>query len=447
MEILITVDNTKIFIKEGIVTIVGRNDIKTKNDKRCSKKQLSFTRKSNSLYVTRNGKNPSRLLRGDHDIILERGVATKIVKDDVIELVITMYPLFISFNNQIEEDDQTISLEEEKKFIWEWYDANDGSGKWKIFDDETQAIISKAYDDKNYNICLTHGVFGTDSRGYQVFLNPDFPMKQKNNRTNFERKIRRSEVTNNATKSNWMDVEESKPSIKDLRNITTNDNAISKKTNIPKNNTVNSLLKPQIQSSPKPEKEKKTKNEDSSGGWSNALVDIVKNPGRHKDVIIFQDEDVIIIKDKFPKAKVHLLCLPTEVILNFKALDITKIGPLKSLRTAGIDMIKKLKVEHPKLKFKMGFHAVPSMRQIHMHIISQDFDSEHMKNKKHWISFTNEEFFVSTDDFILRLENLSKVEFDHKYYEDLLKGPLVCHVCQQSNFANFPSLKQHIATH
>jgi diadenosine tetraphosphate (Ap4A) HIT family hydrolase len=42
-------------------------------------------------------------------------------------------------------------------------------------------------------------------------------------------------------------------------------------------------------------------------------VDIVKAPGRFKDVIVYQDEDVLIVKDKFPKARVHLLCLPTEV--------------------------------------------------------------------------------------------------------------------------------------
>lgn len=60
--------NKEVSLKEGETTY-GRNDLPN-NDKRCSKKQLVLTRKSNSLYATRKGKNPSRLLRGDEDIIL-----------------------------------------------------------------------------------------------------------------------------------------------------------------------------------------------------------------------------------------------------------------------------------------------------------------------------------------------------------------------------------------
>ena len=36
----------------------------------------------------------------------------------------------------------------------------------------------------------------------------------------------------------------------------------------------------------------------------------------------------------------------------------------------------------------------PSMQQLHMHIISEDMNSESLKNKKHWNSFCSE-FFVS----------------------------------------------------
>jgi len=69
-------------------------------------------------------------------------------------------------------------------------------------------------------------------------------------------------------------------------------------------------------------------------------VDIVKNPARYKSSILYQNEDVIILEDKYPKAKIHLLCLPTEIILDFKALDISKVGVLKNLREAGSKMVK-----------------------------------------------------------------------------------------------------------
>jgi aprataxin len=34
--------------------------------------------------------------------------------------------------------------------------------------------------------------------------------------------------------------------------------------------------------------------------------------------------------------------------------------------------------------FRLGFHSAPSMRALHLHVISSDFDSPCLKNKKHW---------------------------------------------------------------
>lgn len=61
-----------------------------------------------------------------------------------------------------------------------------------------------------------------------------------------------------------------------------------------------------------------------------------------------------------------LMC---KIIQDFRGLDTTKVELLKQMRTAALDIIKKYKAQNPKLEFKIGFHAVPSMKQIHMHII------------------------------------------------------------------------------
>ena len=53
--------------------------------------------------------------------------------------------------------------------------------------------------------------------------------------------------------------------------------------------------------------------------------------------------------------------------------------------------------------FRYGFHAIPSMRQLHLHVISQDLDSAAMKNKKHWNSFSTG-FFVAADVLIEHLQ-------------------------------------------
>jgi aprataxin len=53
-----------------------------------------------------------------------------------------------------------------------------------------------------------------------------------------------------------------------------------------------------------------------------------------------------------------------------------------------------------------------------LHLISQDFQSEHLKTKKHWNSFTTA-FFVSVDEILKQLEDKDSVEFEEEYYKGL----------------------------
>lgn len=47
-----------------------------------------------------------------------------------------------------------------------------------------------------------------------------------------------------------------------------------------------------------------------------------------------------------------------------------------------------LKEKNPGLEgFRIGYHAIPSMHLLHLHVISIDFDSEKLKTGKHWSSF------------------------------------------------------------
>lgn len=46
--------------------------------------------------------------------------------------------------------------------------------------------------------------------------------------------------------------------------------------------------------------------------------------------------------------------------------------------------------------FKIGYHASPSMQRLHLHVVSNDFESPSLKTKIHWNSF-NTELFLSTD--------------------------------------------------
>lgn len=95
----------------------------------------------------------------------------------------------------------------------------------------------------------------------------------------------------------------------------------------------------------------------------------------------------------------------------------------------------------------MGFHAVPSMAQVHMHVISQDFLSPSLKNKKHWNSF-NTEYFVPLDkvkQLLSKHGNLREAKV-HSDKEELLKKDLICNQCDYKP-KNLPDLKKHLEKH
>lgn len=80
------------------------------------------------------------------------------------------------------------------------------------------------------------------------------------------------------------------------------------------------------------------------------------------------------------------------------------------------------------------------------HIISQDFISDALKNKKHWNSFNPDHgFFLHLDDLLewvdkgtLKQHNKSK-----SAYEKLLNEPIKCYKCDET-FGTVPRLKEHL---
>lgn len=84
---------------------------------------------------------------------------------------------------------------------------------------------------------------------------------------------------------------------------------------------------------------------------------------------------------------------------------------------------------------------VPSMRQLHLHVISQDFDSKNLKNKKHWNSF-NTAFFLDSVDVLEEVSSHGKATLRDD--ESLLSMELRCHRCRSAH-PNIPRLKSHIS--
>jgi len=58
----------------------------------------------------------------------------------------------------------------------------------------------------------------------------------------------------------------------------------------------------------------------------------------------------------------------------------------------------------------MGYHAMPSMQRLHLHVISTDFNSPYLKTKYHWNSFTT--------SFFLHSQGLYCINFYLNYSQD-----------------------------
>jgi len=150
-------------------------------------------------------------------------------------------------------------------------------------------------------------------------------------------------------------------------------------------------------------------------------------------------------------------------IQELKTQDLEKLRVLHVGASAVASHLLKSNQNVSKRLLKVGYHAVPSLLPLHIHIISQDFDSDCLKNKKHWNSFTTD-FFISTlevENILINMmrkrKNSSTADYqnagsyfqaenrDQVYYSNLLKQAMVCFCCDK-DIKNIPALKQHLLT-
>ncbi|KAG2730831.1 hypothetical protein G9P44_005980 [Scheffersomyces stipitis] len=156
--------------------------------------------------------------------------------------------------------------------------------------------------------------------------------------------------------------------------------------------------------------------------FRDAFQSYIDHPEKHSDLVLYHDEHVIIIRDLFPKSVRHYLVIPRSTALtHVHPLDVfnrnykdftgeelyeligTYVEKAKEMIIEDIDKSlgnhpnNKLKLAEFKNKFiKSGIHSIPSLRNLHIHVITQDFFSIRMKHKKHYNSFTTK-FFVEFD--------------------------------------------------
>ncbi|CAL0324698.1 unnamed protein product [Lupinus luteus] len=176
--------------------------------------------------------------------------------------------------------------------------------------------------------------------------------------------------------------------------------------------------------------------------WAQALHQIAIHPEKHKDVLLEISEDIVVLNDAYPKAQKHVLVLARTRGLDCLAdAQNEHLQLLKKMHDVGLKWAEKLLHENASLVFRLGYHSVPSMRQLHLHVISQDFESKHLKNKKHWNSF-NTAFFRDSVDVMDEISSHGKATL--KDDDKLLSMELRCHRCRSAH-PNIPRLKSHIS--
>lgn len=193
-----------------------------------------------------------------------------------------------------------------------------------------------------------------------------------------------------------------------------------------------------------------TENTDQTGSskkwpqWAQALRNVAVHPEKYKDKVLQSTDKAVVFPDLYPKGKKHVL-----VISRWDGLDrLAEVGKehlplLQHMHKLGEDWITYFLNKDPSLIFRLGYHSVPSMRQLHLHVISQDFDSPCLKNAKHWNSFTSS-FFGDSKKVLTELESHGKVTTCSKEEETrLLNSPLSCHRCRSIQ-KDITHLKDHI---
>ncbi|CAG2179681.1 unnamed protein product [Oppiella nova] len=128
----------------------------------------------------------------------------------------------------------------------------------------------------------------------------------------------------------------------------------------------------------------------ASNWWTNGLLSAMKD----QSLVVLKDDLITIIEDKYPKSRHHLLVIPNknsgmDSVDDLTASDVQLIDHM-TLKGKQISQQFDGSVE-----FRFGFHRIPSLKPLHLHVISQDFDSKYLKTKKHYNSFTTK-FFIDS---------------------------------------------------
>lgn len=211
-------------------------------------------------------------------------------------------------------------------------------------------------------------------------------------------------------------------------------------------------------------------NKHESGSKARNLLPYILEPNKHTDRVIRNSSDSVLIRDKFPKAKVHLLVLPKWqphrdlhphdafedpeflAVVRKEAAEGLKLAiPMlrnemrKALKKSGVDPHRSqalLDNRDFSKDFQIGIHAHPSQHELHVHIISRDMVSWHDYDAGHYRAF-NTPFLVPLSSYPLPPKSqIRGVEYQNA---NLRNKGFRCWRCGEDYAPNhYVSLQEHL---
>lgn len=134
-----------------------------------------------------------------------------------------------------------------------------------------------------------------------------------------------------------------------------------------------------------------------------------KNKDYEDDYIFLKTDDYVVIYDKYPKSFIHLLVLPYEFYYVSKDGKKVCADNVSEFRSRHAESIRKLhnfcklleimiqqKYKDFKFELIMGYHTNPSMKDLHVHIMSNDFMYVVKEYRKKY--YTDPKHFISIDN-------------------------------------------------
>ncbi|CAM9127374.1 unnamed protein product [Ectocarpus fasciculatus] len=187
-----------------------------------------------------------------------------------------------------------------------------------------------------------------------------------------------------------------------------------------------------------------------AGHWKAVLFQYLKDepmPAQLQREVYFSDDQCVVVYDGYPKSRFHLLLLPKPKFLDVKqASELRRDEHLSSLRQlhATAAAVAGALSQQGAGVVRCGYHGIPSLEPLHLHIISQDFDSERLTKRKHWNSFTTGMYFFLDASWVeARLLERGSLDLDKERLKALEATPLRCFRCQ-SPMTNMTKLKEHL---